>query len=289
MLASMLQDGMLYMFNLPSSPADAAAAAAAAGAASQQPAASGPAAVGAPVAGSELMVKGLPDWEPLASQIFRRFVEAIMSKLEEQQQQHGQAAAAGAQGAGTEQQQQQQGYATADAAVAAVQRLLRGGASAMQAAAAALSSRQAANQQQQQRGQPQELWTAGEMSAAMQEAPGSVAQADAAIAAGERLLGFAVQELADDCPAAAQLKPRFQFGSRQQQHCMSSWEQRARNVAQLLQVGGISRMLNLPCIALTLDAVPAAVVACKCCGIFLAALLGACSVSVLNIKFPTSH
>jgi hypothetical protein len=249
-LHACLQDGMLYMFNLPSSQPDAAAAAAAdtshqaeaaaASAAAQQAAASGHAAVGAPVAGSELMVKGLPDWEPLASQIFRRFVEAIMSKLEEQQQQqHGEAAAAaaGPQGAGVGQQQQQQGYASADAAVAAVQRLLRGGASAMQAAAAALGSRQSAStQQQQQRVQPQELWMAGEMSAAMQQSPGSVAQAEAAIAAGERLLGFAVQQLAGSCAAAAQLKAKFTFGTRQQQHCMSSWEQRATNVAQLMQV-----------------------------------------------------
>jgi hypothetical protein len=229
----MLQDGMLYLFNLPSSQAVAAAAATAAdGAAAQQPAAAGRAAVGAPVAGSELMVKGLPDWEPLASQISRRFVEAIMSKLEEQQQQHGvaAAAAAGLQAAGTEQQQQQQqqqGYAKVAAAVAAAKQYF----SQKQP-----GSQQQQQQQQQHQGQLPELWMAGEMSAAMQEAPGSVAQAEAAIAAGERLLGFAVKHLADSCPAAAQLKPRFQFGSQQQQHCFSSWQQRARNVAQLLQV-----------------------------------------------------
>jgi hypothetical protein len=226
----MLQDGMLYMFNLPSSPADPAAAATAAnGAAAQQPAAAGRASVGAPVAGSELMVKGLPDWEPLASQIFRRFVEAIMSKFEDQQRQHGvaAAAAAGLQGAGTEQQQQQQqGYAKVAAAVAA----------AKQYFSQKQPGSQQQQQQQQQQGQLPELWMAGEMSAAMQEAPGSVAQAEAAIAAGERLLGFAVKHLADSCPAAGQLKPRFQFGSQQQQHCFSSWQQRARNVAQLLQV-----------------------------------------------------
>jgi hypothetical protein len=229
-----LQDGMLYLFNLPGRhPAAAAAAETAASSAQQPAAAAGRAAVGAPVPGSELMVRGLPDWEPLSSQIFRRFVEAVMSTLEEQQQQCSQrqpmeADAGQQQSEATEQQQQQQDRSAAAnaaaAAIAAVRRaLVRGDA----------RQRLPADSQQQQ---PQELWMAGEMSSAMRDAPGSVAQAEAAIAAGERLLEFAVLQLAESCAAAAELKPKFQFGSRERQHRLCSWQERARHVAHLLQV-----------------------------------------------------
>jgi hypothetical protein len=241
----MLQDGMLYLFNLPGSQPGTAAAAAAGSSSVQQPAAAAAAgtAVGASPPGSELMVQGLPDWEPLSSQIFRQYVEAVLSTLEKQQQQWRQQqpmevdiappAAAGSE------QQEQGDLRTPEEVIAAVKRALdmradaRGKGLDPDAAIGLDSSRQ---QQQQQRGQPQQLWMAGEMTAAMRDAPGSVAQADAAIAAAERLLGFAVQRLAGSCSAAAELKPRFQFGSRQQQHSMCSWEERARHVAQLLQV-----------------------------------------------------
>lgn len=108
-----MQDGMLYLFNLPTTEVitdKAAATSQAAAAASGSPSSN---VTGSPAAGAALMVKGLPDWEPQGSQINRRYVEQLMAIANQHMQQAAQQQPDLYMDVDTEQQQQQTDGASA--------------------------------------------------------------------------------------------------------------------------------------------------------------------------------
>lgn len=161
------------------------------------------------------MVKGLANWEPLGSQINRRYVEQVLGLLEQQQQQ---------QPAGQQQQSQQQSM-DADTDMQAAQQQ-----PGMERSEQQGSSRRPAAAADQQQHTPLPHSS---------QPPGSVVPLESAITASQKLLNFLVHHLAPSCAAAAGFKA----------HCAAlsgerlPWSEQARHVAQLLQVGADRRQL----------------------------------------------